>query len=111
MYESTIDMQVKQQKLTQGDMSSVSHKNMLLAGQVVQVKTWEVLCQGSDASPVVWGNRNSVNLNGSLGRIQNGTIESVLQKTGPRIRMFMCFYVVTYSYHDRAFAGDLWRIK
>jgi hypothetical protein len=29
MYESTIDMDVKQQKLTQGDMSSV-------AGQVVQ---------------------------------------------------------------------------
>jgi hypothetical protein len=33
MYESTIDMQVKQQKLTLGDMSSASHKNMLLAGQ------------------------------------------------------------------------------
>jgi hypothetical protein len=35
MYEFTIDMQVKQQNLTQGDMSFVSLKNMLLAGQVV----------------------------------------------------------------------------
>jgi hypothetical protein len=33
MHESTINMQVKQQKLTQGDMSSVSLKNMILAGQ------------------------------------------------------------------------------
>jgi len=34
-------MQVKQQKLTQGDMSSVSHKNMLLTGaRWCKAKTW-----------------------------------------------------------------------
>jgi len=36
MYESTIDMQDKQQKLTQGDMSSVSHKICFWRGKVVQ---------------------------------------------------------------------------
>jgi hypothetical protein len=36
MHDSTINMQVKQQKLTQGDMSSVSHKNMVWRGKVVQ---------------------------------------------------------------------------
>jgi len=38
MYESTKDMQVKQQKL---NMSSASHKNMLLAGQ--GGARWEVV--------------------------------------------------------------------
>ncbi len=47
MYKPTIDMHVKQQKLAQGDVSSVSHKNTLLAGRC-KAKTWEDLWSNSD---------------------------------------------------------------
>jgi hypothetical protein len=46
MYESAIDMQVKQQKLTQGVMSSVLPQKHAFGGaRWCKAKTWEVLCQ------------------------------------------------------------------